>query len=339
MALVAVAACAAPGVAAADTTTPAPPAVPPASPAPQTPAPPPVLRAGVIAPGVSIAGVDVSGDTAQGARAAVLAGALAPKLNRLVLDLNGRRFGIDPRAAGYSADLDQAIRTALTYGRAKPARRVNVPLAEKVDRNRLRALLDLKAKDVALVPVDATVSFRNAKPFVRQARLGETVDLDRAVDLVAGALVTRRHPAYPLPIHRVRPAVGSIGSIVVVNRETLRLSLYSGDRLVRTFPVATGMASFPTPRGQFSIVNMQRNPTWLPPNSSWAKGLGPVPPGPGNPLGTRWMGTSAPAVGIHGTPASSSIGTHASHGCIRMYIHDAEWLFNRVQVGTPVLIV
>src|SRR5262249_61993648 len=94
-----------------------PPARPP-SPAPQPPAPPPVLRAGVIAPGVSIAGVDVSGDTAQGARAAVLAGALAPKLNRLVLDLNGRRFGIDPRAAGYSADLDQAIRTPLTYGRA-----------------------------------------------------------------------------------------------------------------------------------------------------------------------------------------------------------------------------
>src|SRR5262249_58663835 len=131
--------------------------------------PPPVLRAGVIAPGVSIAGVDVSGDTAQGARAAVLAGALAPKLNRLVLDLNGRRFGIDPRAAGYSADLDQAIRTALTYGRAKPARRVNVPLAEKGDRNRPRALLDLKAQDLALVAVDATGSLRNAQPFVRPA--------------------------------------------------------------------------------------------------------------------------------------------------------------------------
>src|SRR5262249_60401305 len=124
-------------------------------------------------------------------------------------------------------------------------RRWNGPLAERGARNRLRALLDLKAKDVALVPVDATVSFRNAKPFVRQARLGETVDLDRAVDLVAGALVTRRHPAYPLPIHRVRPAVGSIGSIVVVNRETLRLSLYSGDRLRRTVPGATRRAGLP----------------------------------------------------------------------------------------------
>ncbi len=73
-----------------------------------------------------------------------------------------------------------------------------------------------------------------------------------------------------------------------------------------------------------------------PPNSSWAKGLGPIPPGPGNPLGTRWMGTSAPFVGIHGTPADSTIGTRASHGCIRMHIHDAEALYDQVVVGMPV---
>jgi lipoprotein-anchoring transpeptidase ErfK/SrfK len=63
-----------------------------------------------------------------------------------------------------------------------------------------------------------------------------------------------------------------------------------------------------------------------------------VPPGPGNPLGTRWMGISAPAVGIHGTPNAASIGYSASHGCVRMRIPDAEWLFQHVAVGTPVLI-
>ena len=61
--------------------------------------------------------------------------------------------------------------------------------------------------------------------------------------------------------------------------------------------------------------------------------------GPGNPLGTRWMGLSAPGVGIHGTPSDASIGYSVSHGCIRMHIPDAEWLFVRVRIGTPVYIV
>ena len=86
-------------------------------------------------------------------------------------------------------------------------------------------------------------------------------------------------------------------------------------------------------------MDKQRNPWWRPPNSEWAKGLKPVPPGPGNPLGTRWMGISAPGVGMHGTPDAASIGYSASHGCIRMQIPDAEWLFDHVRIGTPVFIV
>ena len=71
----------------------------------------------------------------------------------------------------------------------------------------------------------------------------------------------------------------------------------------------------------------------------WAKGLKPVPPGPSNPLGTRWMGLNAPGVGIHGTDEPTSIGYSASHGCIRMQVPDAEWLFDHVDVGTTVYIV
>jgi lipoprotein-anchoring transpeptidase ErfK/SrfK len=103
--------------------------------------------------------------------------------------------------------------------------------------------------------------------------------------------------------------------------------------------VATGAAQYPTPTGAFEIVVMERNPTWNPPDSDWAEGAKPIPPGPGNPLGTRWMGISAPAVGIHGTPDAASLGYSASHGCIRMAIPEAEWLFDHVEVGTPVYIV
>jgi lipoprotein-anchoring transpeptidase ErfK/SrfK len=107
---------------------------------------------------------------------------------------------------------------------------------------------------------------------------------------------------------------------------------------MRKFGVATGQSVYPTPTGTFSIVDKQLNPWWLPPDSPWAAGEKPIPPGPGNPLGTRWMGLSAPGVGIHGTPDDASIGYSASHGCIRMHIPDAEWLFHHVQLGTPVVI-
>ena len=128
--------------------------------------------------------------------------------------------------------------------------------------------------------------------------------------------------------------------MIVVTRGANTLRLYEGRKLVRTFPVATGQAIYPTPAGVWSIANKQRDPWWYPPTyDEWAKGLKPVPPGPGNPLGTRWMGLTAPGVGIHGTDADTSIGYSASHGCVRMHVPDAEWLFEHVSVGTPVVIL
>jgi lipoprotein-anchoring transpeptidase ErfK/SrfK len=126
---------------------------------------------------------------------------------------------------------------------------------------------------------------------------------------------------------------------VVVRRKSHRLALYDGAHFVRSFRVGTGKRAFPTPLGRFRIVSKARNPWWYPPKSDWAEDLPPIPPGPGNPLGTRWMGLSSPGVGIHGTPDGASIGYSRSHGCIRMHVPQAEWLFSRVRVGTPVLIV
>jgi hypothetical protein len=129
-----------------------------------------------------------------------------------------------------------------------------------------------------------------------------------------------------------------VGSIKIDISER-KLYHYDEGKLVKTYAVAVGQPRYPTPRGDYYIIVKEYNPTWNPPPSPWAEGLEPVPPGPGNPLGTRWMGLSAPAVGIHGTYASGSIGTAASHGCIRMRIRDVEELFERVYVGTPVQIV
>jgi lipoprotein-anchoring transpeptidase ErfK/SrfK len=295
---------------------------------------------GVVASGVSIDGVPVGDLTVDAARRAVLAERVAPHLQPLVVSLRGRRMSLKPQAAGYSADVASAIDAAMTYGRAVPLTGpVDVPLKQQVDRTKLRSLLAYRARDVELAPVDATLTFRNARPRVRPPRIGTLMNLSQAVPVVASALLVRDAAVVALPSRRMRPAKMTVGTSVVVNRSTRVLTLYREQRKVRTFRVAVGTSQHPTPKGLFAIIQKQRNPTWIPPDSPWAKGLGPIPPGPGNPLGTRWMGTSAPAVGIHGTSAPSSIGTAASHGCIRMYIRDAEWLYERVSLGTPVLIV
>ncbi len=126
---------------------------------------------------------------------------------------------------------------------------------------------------------------------------------------------------------------------IVVDLSQRKLRLYRNGLVAKTYRVAVGQAAYPTPVGKYTVIQKEVDPTWKPPNSPWAKGLGPIPPGPGNPLGTRWIGTSADAVGIHGTYADYSIGTAASHGCIRMHIKDVELLYEDVALGMPVQFV
>jgi lipoprotein-anchoring transpeptidase ErfK/SrfK len=125
---------------------------------------------------------------------------------------------------------------------------------------------------------------------------------------------------------------------IVVDRGTKQLTLYRLGEVVKTWGVAVGSPEYPTPAGEFEIQSMQENPTWTPPDSDWAKDAEPIPPGPDNPLGTRWMAIYG-TVGIHGTNNPASIGYSVSHGCIRMRIPDVEELFDMVTIGTPVTVV
>jgi len=132
---------------------------------------------------------------------------------------------------------------------------------------------------------------------------------------------------------------GLSGRIVIVQSEH-RLYFYSNGKLKKVFPVATGQAAYPTPNGTTAVGWMTKNPTWTPPDSPWASGAKAVAPGPNNPVGMRWIGTGFSGVGIHGVPPSEdySIGTYASHGCIRMYEWDVEQLYDWVTVGMPIII-
>jgi lipoprotein-anchoring transpeptidase ErfK/SrfK len=116
---------------------------------------------------------------------------------------------------------------------------------------------------------------------------------------------------------------------IVVSIPDRKLVLFDGDRAVKTYDVAVGKSSTPTPEGKFAIINRVPHPAWFGP-------AGVVAPGKNNPLGSRWMGLSVKGYGIHGTNVPTSIGKAASHGCIRMRQSDLEELFELVTVGTTV---
>lgn len=127
---------------------------------------------------------------------------------------------------------------------------------------------------------------------------------------------------------------------IVVNLSRFQLVLVEGDDVIKRYTIACGMPDHPTPTGEFRVAEMIANPPWIPPKGSlWARELKTIPPGPGNPLGTRWIGLNSDVVGIHGTNADWTIGSAASHGCMRMHIPDVEDLFRRVNVGTHVTIL
>jgi lipoprotein-anchoring transpeptidase ErfK/SrfK len=116
---------------------------------------------------------------------------------------------------------------------------------------------------------------------------------------------------------------------VVVSIPDRKLAVLENDRVLRTFDVAVGAPQSPSPVGTFTVVNHIANPTW------YYKGK-VVGPGPGNPVGPRWIGLSAAGYGLHGTNVPSSIGKNASHGCIRLRNSDIEKLFELVAVGDVV---
>jgi lipoprotein-anchoring transpeptidase ErfK/SrfK len=247
--------------------------------------------------------------------------------NKLVLD--PRRFS--------SAYVSTAVAKARI---AEP--RTNVKLVVAVRGANVRAWVAKVAKRFARPSVDATLSFAGERPVIHDDRVGRSLDAKKLTRKVVASLASNSRLAVRAHTVAVAPTVSAeaFAHVITINRSTNRLTLYDDGKLRRSFPVATGQAIYPTPRGTFHIVVKYRNPWWYPPtSSSWAQGLKPVPPGPSNPLGTRWMGISSPGVGIHGTDAPSSIGYSASHGCVRMQVPDAEWLFDHVDVGTTVHIV
>ena len=281
--------------------------------------------------GVVLGGVQIGGLTSDAATALVLQEYSRP----VVLKVGRTVVNVSPAALGVTIWADTAVAKALTvpagttlgfravFSRARVAAYV-AQLARRMDRQASSSRLLLK----------------NFRPLVTPAQVGLRIQQGPTTALLADELAHGTRAPIRVPAKMLAPQTASIGPVIVIRRGSNLLTLYRGDHYVRQFHVATGQAIYPTPLGRFQIVVKWENPTWYPPTQdAWAKGLKPVPPGPDNPLGTRWMGLDSPGVGIHGTDEPASIGYSESHGCIRMLVPDAEWLFAHVTVGTPVFIV
>ena len=285
----------------------------------------------LIADDVMLGSIAVGGMSADQARAAVLATFDVP----LRFTFKKRTWKATPSQLGASPRSEAALARALA---AAPG--AQIPLLTKIESKKLRRYAVYLDRVFTRAARDTRVRIVNSRPKYSKPRPGVRVDRDALTKSLLAALNEHDREPIALSATLIEPAVtpDTFGPVVVIQRGTKRLALYKGRKLVRKFGVATGLAQYPTPIGSFKIVTKLRNPTWNPPNSDWARGASPIPPGPGNPLGTRWMGISSPAIGIHGTPDAASIGYSRSHGCVRMHVSEAEWLFENVDIGTPIFI-
>jgi len=295
--------------------------------------------------GSAIAGVPVAALGPVGAERE-LRRVLGAHWERTITVRVGRRdASLSPGRAGLAIDYDGMVKRA--FDLAARNRRVDVPLERSISSAMLTAATNAVGRPFYRAPRNARVRFGIAKAIRIRHRSGRGLDTAK---LRQALLAELRAPSeariVKAGLRTLRPKItlrnlsSHYGTYVSVSRSSTTLRLFKRLRVVRTYRIAVGAAGFDTPSGLRHVQSKQRNPTWYVPNRPWAGSLAgqTIPPGdPRNPL-KAWFLALGGGVGIHGTAEEWSIGTRASHGCIRMRVRDVTRLAPRVPVGTPVLI-
>jgi hypothetical protein len=307
-----------------------------------------------ILPGVTIGGVDVGGMTRSQAIAAVKPAVEADLDRPVTVRAGGETWPVSSAELGTRSNfrdlVDQALAINAEY--SWPERTFHRLLDRPIDQSldlaysyndeRVGRFVETIAGAVAISPTNAAVDFEGGELVLRRPEEGRELRIRHAEESLMAALETR-DPTVRFDMRALEPNItrDDLGYTLVVRLSELQLYLYDGLQLVKTYPVAAGQPAYPTPMGDWTIVNKAENPTWVnPAPDGWGADMpATIAGGPGNPLGTRALYLDAPGIRIHGTYDSGSIGTYASHGCIRMYISDVEELFGTVPIGTPVHIV
>jgi lipoprotein-anchoring transpeptidase ErfK/SrfK len=311
-----------------------------------------------IAQGVSVSGVPVGGLTPAQARARLHRQLLEPLGAPVVVHHGKKTWRLSAEKARVSANIGAMVDAAmersrhgsmlgrawrqLTGGRVT----ADLPMRVSFSHTAVHQLVTRVESSVNRAPRDASLSYAAAGVTKVKGQTGLAVRAEQLEDQILGA-VGRAGASRTFLAHtrRIQPKVTSsqlakkFPAIIVVDRAAFTLRLFKNLRLAKTYPIAVGRQGLETPAGLYDIQSMQVNPSWHVPNSAWAGKLAGrvIPPGPDDPIKARWMGFNGGA-GIHGTDEDGSIGTAASHGCIRMHIPDVEDLYDQVSVGAPVYV-
>jgi lipoprotein-anchoring transpeptidase ErfK/SrfK len=313
-------------------------------------------RDDVIAEGVTVAGVEVGGMRVAQARR-LIGTELRQPLERPISVMHaGKRFSLSAHDAGVRADVTGMVDEALAQSRdgnivSRVARdltggeeHAQVPARVTYDDQAIDALVQRVERNLNRKARDAEVDF----PSLAKVKERNGVAVQRALlrQRLAQALTVpgvRRRVKAPVRITRPKVTQKQLAHkypiMLVADRNHFRLRLYKQLQLVKEYTVAVGAIGFDTPAGLYHIQNKAVDPTWNVPDSDWAGDLAgkAIPPGPENPLKARWLGIYDGA-GIHGTDETASLGTAASHGCLRMAIPDVIELYDQVPVGAPIYI-
>jgi lipoprotein-anchoring transpeptidase ErfK/SrfK len=253
---------------------------------------------------------------------------------------------------GLRVDVPRAVRTAMdrsqegnivtrVWRRLFGAGPVNVALTPQWGDGDVSSILTRAAEAVAIAPKDARIDASSGWVTVSPPKTGRELDLEKSRTAILDA-ANRRDSTVRLVTNTVEPQVGAdaVAKVILIRTGENMLYLYENGHIAKSWPVATGTASHPTPTGTWRVVQKLVNPTWINPRSAWSANMpATIPPGRNNPLGTRALALNASGILIHATSDRGSIGFSASHGCIRMTEEDEMDLFGRVNTGTLVAIV
>jgi lipoprotein-anchoring transpeptidase ErfK/SrfK len=309
--------------------------------------------AGEILAGITVGGVDVSGMTRDEAVREVRERAEETLYDDISIRAAGQTWVVTPASLGMTADVESAVAQAYSVAQEMSFvdrvyhRLRDVPVGVSIDLTfgsdpaAVQSFVQQAFDEVALPAMNARFALVESELVTRSSRPGRELRSDVAVPRILEAL-EQRAGLVDVPVRTLLPEVttAALGQSIVVDLSENQLYLYEGLTLVQDYAVATAAPGYQTPVGTWEIVDKRENPTWYNPAlDSWGADLPRViPPGPGNPLGTRALYLNAPGIRIHGTYSSGSIGTYASHGCIRMLISESEELFGLVDKGARVII-
>ena len=315
-------------------------------------------RADELADGVRIAGIDVGGMRTDDVRALIRHRIVRPLERPLVVVDGSHRYRLTPAAAGIHVDVGGMVQTALD--RSRQGSFVSRVYREATGgRVETRVRLRIRYSPRAVRSFVLKIAHRVDKPPTSAKVVPSTISLV-TVPSKNGVAVYRRglvrvleqrlvHPrwrrAVKLPTRVVEPDVTTADlaakypAFITIDRTAFTLRLFRNLKLYKSYRIAVGRQGLETPAGEYTIDDKQVNPSWHVPNSAWAGSLAGqvIPPGPDDPIKARWLGFYNGA-GIHGTDDIGSLGTAASHGCIRMSIPDVEELFALVPLHTPIYI-